>query len=314
MRVDPTELAAELRALRKGRGAQKPNIQEQVGPALRELCGISESDDAAAIRHKVTSRLADLARELPQDLRLAAVAALGLQEDTQQQFLKDRVRWLADRQQRDGRTIRRRIDQAMSLLAEVATSDIHAEPRKENRGWHTRRFEAVLRMDKPTPECLERRWIVAEQDGLDEIQVSITLPPGDDGPLDLLIEPYHGVALVARERRAANRFAFVLRLPRTLHAGDEHEYALVARVPDHQPMREHYVFVPERRCDEFDLRVRFDPDHGPDRIWSMAEVFHREIDERTPADLLELDRVGEVHLYFDDLIPGRGYGAQWSGA
>ena len=172
-------------------------------------------------------------------------------------------------------------------------------------------------MDKPTPECMDRRWIVAEDDGLDEIEVSLTLPPfGDadqDDALDLRAEAYFGVTLVRKERRAANRFVFSLVLPRPLAAGQEHQYSLITRLPANQPMRQHYVFFPERRCDDFDLRLRFDLDNPPVKVWRVAEAFHREID--LPVDgrpTLPVDRIGEAHLTFEHLRPGHGYGARWS--
>src|SRR5205823_7552443 len=85
------------------------------------------------------------------------------------------------------------------------------------------------------------------------------------------------------------------------------------RVPRDQLMRPHYVFTSPRRCDLFDLRVRFDPARLPDRVWRVSEAFHRDVDDPGPSDdLLTVDSAGELHVEFHDVRPGFGYGARWS--
>src|SRR4051812_49683529 len=44
MTVESTSLINELRALCRGQGVQAPGIDKQVGPALRDVCGISPAD------------------------------------------------------------------------------------------------------------------------------------------------------------------------------------------------------------------------------------------------------------------------------
>src|SRR5690349_4652961 len=85
------ELANELKMLRKGRGLQTPKLSDQVGPMLRQLCGITGTESAATLREKLSERLRNLADALPDDLRLAVTVALAIHQDTQQQFLQDRV-------------------------------------------------------------------------------------------------------------------------------------------------------------------------------------------------------------------------------
>jgi hypothetical protein len=308
-------LADELKTLRKGRGLQAPKLGDQVGPMLRELCGVGGNDSSATIREKLSRRLRNLADSLPDDLRLAVTIALALHPDTQQQFLQDRVQFLADLQKRDVRTIRRRIDEGFDLLAEIAAKPAGTQGSGTGLGWYIHSMEAILRMDKSTPESFERRTIVAEEEGLDTIQAMITLPrdrqyTGDEQHLNP--ELYFGATLLDAHRRTENRFAFELGLPEPLSIGDRHEYGLLLRVPDDQPMRTHYVFFPDRRCEQFRLRIRFDPKRAPSTIWRVSEVFHRDVDDNRPTDdLLTVDQVGEVNLSFQHLLPGHGYGAQW---
>jgi hypothetical protein len=83
--------------------------------------------------------------------------------------------------------------------------------------------------------------------------------------------------------------------------------------PTTLPLQKHYAYTPTTRCDRFHLRVRFDPGRAPERIWRVADAFHRDLDERTvEGEPVELDRCGDLRVDFDDLLPGYGYGIQWS--
>ncbi|ONI84527.1 hypothetical protein ALI22I_28655 [Saccharothrix sp. ALI-22-I] len=318
MPFSSADLATELRTLRKGRGMQAPRIGDEVGPALRELCAITESDSHASIRDKVGNKLHTLSEKLPDDLRTIFRTTLALHGDTQGQFLNDRVKLLANKFTRDVRTIRRRMDEAFDLLAENA---IATEPRGQRSSaghdWYVQRFEAVLRLDRTTPECFERRTIVAEHDGLDRIRVSITLPlptgTHGHGLPELHVEPYFGAELIGRQRHPGNRFVFELRLPVTLSAGESHEYGLVMRLPDGQGMRPHYVFFPERPCEAFDLRVRFPLTNTPAEVQLVPGVFHRAIDDpASSGGTVPVDAVHEVHVTFSNLMSGYGYGLRWA--
>ncbi|HYS37096.1 MAG TPA: hypothetical protein VEO01_15860 [Pseudonocardiaceae bacterium] len=316
MSVGPSELANELKTLRKGRGLQAPRLAEQVGPKLRALCGIGENENAASIREKLTKQIRILASGLPEDLRHVVTIALALQPDVQHQFLRERVQSLAEQQRRDVRTIRRRMDEGFDLLAEIAARPIEDRPHGTARGWYVERFEAILRLDKTSPETYERRRIVSDADGLDVLKPTQTQPRDRSQPdHDLNVEAHFGVTLLGKRKVTESRFAFELALPAPLDIGQKHEYGLIVRVPENQLMEPHYVLFPERRCDEFELRIRFDLDRLPSQIWRVDEVFHRDIDENRPtADLLTIDGVGEVHLSFRNLLPGHGYGAQWTAA
>lgn len=313
------ELTNELKILRKGRGLQTPKLIEQVGPMLRQLCGIASTDGSAMVREKLTDRLRILSDQLPDDLRLTVMIALALQPDTQQQFLQDRVQFLAGVQKRDVRTIRRRMDDGFELLAEIAMKAPETGARGSGFAWYIDRVESILRLDKQTPECFERRTIVAERDGLDTVQAMITVPRDTDrrapGEQDLQPELYFGATLLRRQRKHEQRFVYDLGLPRPLMAGDRHEYGMIFRIPPDQPMRDHYVLFPDRRCEEFRLRIRFDQAGLPAKLWRVVEAFHRDVDDRTPTEpLLSVDRIGEITLTFHGLLPGHGYGAQWLSA
>jgi hypothetical protein len=312
-----TDLVRELKTLRKGRGLFVGQIGERVGPALRRACGVASGDGPAEIRRKVTEWLQNLASSLPEDLRVAVTAAFALERDVQMPFYQDRVRWAAEALHRDDRTVRRRIDEGIERIAELACSrgglDAAADAAA---GWHTVELRTFLVLDQPEPEAYELRRVVADRDRLSELDLAMTLTadpgrkPADES--DLRIDIFAGGRIVERRMEAADRFGFVIALPRELHRGETHELFVRFRAAG-GPIQPHYVCVPKHRCDLFDLRIRFDLNHLPKMIWRLIDAFQRDIDDPLPAgEVLPPDPAGEIHTTFRQLNPGHAYGARWS--
>jgi hypothetical protein len=183
-------------------------------------------------------------------------------------------------------------------------------------GWYVESYHAVVVLDSGQPMTIERRVVVAEREGLDRLVLPWSLPragaPSDEH--DMHVRVLYGGRIVQKERESDSRFRMVLVLPRALRAGETHEYGLLIEVPPAQAMRTHYIYIPATRCDFFDLRVRFGLDAPPDRVWRVADAFHRDVDERRlDSDLLTIDAAGEVHVQFSDIALGHGYGIQWGG-
>jgi hypothetical protein len=93
-----------------------------------------------------------------------------------------------------------------------------------------------------------------------------------------------------------------LRLPRPLMAGETQEFSLDVRIPRIQPMRPVHQFRTSRRCDRFDLVVRFHPDHLPVEVNGIGNA----VDEPV------VNSVGEVEMTFHDVIPGSDCGIRWT--
>ena len=309
-----TALVGELKVLRRGRGLQAANIDAEIGPLIRRACNISADDGPDVIRRKVRFTLTEMASRLSVEQRLPVLAALGLEAFPGESFAS-RVEHVADLNNKTPRTIRRHVDAGFEQLAEAMSR--MASPSEEPRrtGWYLHRLEAILRMRSNSPECFERRTIVANEDGLDEVTTSITVPRVTNTVArgyDLYIEPYFGVRLLSMERVSDTRFLFRFALPRRLQIGESYQFGVVSRIPPGQPMRSHYVFFPGVVCDEFDLRIRFDPDCLPRDLWRVENVLYPDLDNGpVPGETIALDKAGEVHLMFDDLMLGYGCGAQW---
>jgi len=173
-------------------------------------------------------------------------------------------------------------------------------------------------LDQPNPEAFEWRRIVSNQDGLTEIDLAFTLtavPAAGVEPADparLNISMLYGGTLVPKEMAAARRFSFSVQLPSPLDRGRQSEFALRFHVPDGQAMRPHYVCVPRERCALFDLRVRFDRDRSPLKVWQLVKTFQNDIDDAGgQGEIVSLDTAGELHPAIRGPDPGFAYGARW---
>jgi hypothetical protein len=313
-------IAAEIRALRKGRGVSAGDLGRRLGPHLEELAGRPAASAVAGdLRQALAGELSDCAARLPPDLRTAVLVSLGLTAETRQMaHFGDRVWWLAERCGYTYRTGLRRIDAAEQLLAEQIAGDLR---RRRGRtaaapaGWYLDEFRAVLRLDTATPESHEHRRLVATRAGLSEVVAWLDVPRSPGKPrIGLCAEVAYGGRLVRREEpgSSSSRFQFVIELPVQLQPGDTHDYGLILRVPPGEQMRSHYLFTPECRCDTIDLRVRFHPGHLPVWVRQVEAETVRMFDDAQPGgESLSLDAAGEVHVRFQNPAMYLGYGLQW---
>jgi hypothetical protein len=313
------KLVAELRTLRKGRGLFVGQISERVGPGLRIACGVSEGDGPAEIRRKVSSSLEQWASGLPDDLRIALMAAFAIDRDARLPFYQDRVRWAAEKIHRDDRTARRRIDEGIDRIAELAAS--MAEPthaptsNASETGWHTSELRIALALDQAVPEAFEFRSIVADSDRLSELDLAVTLTHDRENPIEVdavSVDVFYGGTLIRKTLETRDRIGLVLALPETLSRDGRHDFAIRYRVHNGR-MQPHYVCVPKHRCDVFDLRVRFGIEQRPAQVWRLCDMFQRDVDDPTQTgEILPANAAGEVHTTFRQLTPGRAYGVRWS--
>lgn len=302
----------ELVRLRRGRGMLGEGVHARVGRGLRGLCGVAADDDAVACRGKLTERLSEALTRLPEDMRVVASVGLGLDPGSGQRFLEHRLAWLAEQRQYSARTMGRRLDEALRLLAEQLIKDAE---RPDSNGWYVQSLKVVLRLDMESPETLEERVIVATVDGLAELSASISVPRHRDDPSSAHVldtELVYGGALRLQDHPSESQFRRVISLPKPLRAGERHEYALRTRIPPGQLMVPHYMHVPLRRSDFFQLRVRFNTARLPSSVWLLTEVPPAVIYDREPAArVLTPDRFGEVCAAFDNPRQGFAYGIRW---
>jgi len=288
------ELVRELKRLRKGRGVLAGGIQQRVGPAVRAACDIDAGDGPVAVRRKLTARLTELAEQLPEDLRLATLVAFAIDPGARQGLYQDRVRWVAIRMERDERTVRRRVDEAISQVAELA-----AGAASRFGGWRTAELSVAVALDQDRPEVLEQRRIVAEQDGLRELELVAPIPLGQSD-----VQVLYGGTLVADDQ-----VGFTLALPAPVAKEERHDLAVRFLLPTRQAMRPYLLCVPKRPCERFDLRLRFRRDGLPPTVFALHGASGE--DPLHDGRQQPVDRAGEVHVRFHQLTPGLAYGARW---
>jgi hypothetical protein len=298
------DLVRELKSLRKGRGVLAGRIGDRVGPTLRATCGVSEGDAPGAIRRKVSARLSELAGRLPADLRLATLAAFAIDAEARLPLYQDRVHWAAVRMERDPRTVRRRVDEAINHLAELAADVPRSRPGGPPGGWRTTELHTVLTLDRPLPEVIERHRVVADRDGLREL--SLTPPRPLDRP-GLDVRVLYGGTLVARPGPTPT-----LALPSSVDGGGSHDFAIRFRPPAAHVLRSYFVHVPWHPVDLLDLRVRFGGTSTPPRVWVLDGAhWHDGADRADRGHRHPVDRAGEIHVRFRHLMPGLAYGVRW---
>lgn len=310
-----SQIAAEIRSLRKGRGIRARDLQQRVGPNLRELAGDPQGD-VSDLRRSLASELTASAAKLPDDLNAAVLASLGLTEQTMQmEHFGDRVTWVAERANRNERTILRRIDEAEKLLAEEISTELRSRRGRvasTANGWYLDEFRTVLRLDTPAPESHERRRIVSTRPGLSEVMAWLDVPRDHDQPrMNLQAEVLVGGRLVRKADPAGSRHAFFVELPEPLAAGETHEYEIILRVPPDEPMQSHYIFMPEYQCNAFDLTVRFDLARPPAWIRVVSGETVRMFEPAHPGEPVSLNGAGEAHVRFSNPVMYLGYGLQW---
>ena len=310
------QIAAEIRALRKGRGMQAGDLEERLGPLLTELAIGPRNSDHALRRHKLMSEVTTCCAHLAADLRDAILASLALSSETRQMaYFKDRVSWLASHLRYEYRTALRRIDTAEQLLSEEIAREL---TRRRGRtatapdGWRLEELKTLVRLDTPTPEAYEQRRIVATRPDLTEVVAWMDVPPGPGQSRGAVsVEVLYGGRLERKEQPSSSRFQFVVQLPTPLQPGQEHEYGLLLRIPEGELMRPHVIFSPECQCDIYDLRVKFGADDRPAWIRRVDGETVRMLDTAEPADDLALDEAGEIHLRFHNPTMYLCYGLQW---
>lgn len=314
------QLVAELKRLRQRGALNSPNLADMIGSLLRSTMGLDVDSSPPQLREALRRELVKLAGQLPDELQLAVLTIYGLTEEsaTTGNF-EQRLKLVAEQINRNPKTAVRRVNEALEVMARAALAT-HREQRTGHPGspWCTATLHTSVVLDRGFPQVYERRRIVVPADEVEEIEleVSVPTPPirgGEIPPESTGIEILHGGSLQVRQRRSSARLGYVLRLPHKLARHEEHEFFLHFRFTEQDSMRPFYVCTPNFPCELFDLHVKFDPEHLPNRIWQIAGLPPFEVeDEFAPREPAEADPCSEVHFTFTDLTPNRSFGVAWS--
>lgn len=310
-----TDLTGEFTVLRRGWGLHRPAVHSLIGPAVAGWADIPPDCPNAEIRRLVNAAVAQIPEsDLLADERRVVLVALALDRDLQAAKLSARTELLASEFHWSERTARRRIDDAFAKLAQVIARRV--DPSDPERGWAVRQLRVLVRLDRPAPEVIEERTIVATRDGLDRIVARFSVPRRPDGAdvdRDVHADIQHGARIVAQNRQGTSHFRYILELPRPLARNESHTYSIVFQVRDGLPISDHYVFSPLISCSLFETRIRFSAARRPVAVWQTERAFPRTLPHHGVPDgpILPLDRADEVHARFDRPEQGFSYGVCW---
>lgn len=313
------EFEDELKRLSARRGLDSHDILERTGPLLRLICGIDPETGPAQARELLKAGLLELGRPLPADLREAAHAGFGIGEEFRLPTYTARIDKIASPAGLDLRTITRRFEKGRRMMAQNAVLPPRPpvpRPTHAPGPWHTADLHVSVTLDLPVPEVVETRRIVADEDGLETVELAVSLAPpagwNGGGTLhDLGLDLLYGGEIVERVMKSPNRIGFVLRLPHPLGRNKDHEYAFRVRFTPDRPMAPYYVCTPNYRCERFRLRVRFS-NRLPDSVWRLRETLPIEVTESWETrEAVSPDPCGEVYGEFFDLKPRLSYGFAW---
>ena len=314
-RDDRRAVLEELKALRRGRGLHGRDVGAQIGPLLSAVAGIREDMDLGQRRQRLIEKIEATMMYLPAELETSARAALGLHPDARFRFLAERMTWLAHDLDRNERTAARRVDDALSLLAEhlVTARDESTSPESEFApvGWYVEYQQSTVMLHRDPVRLHEIRRIRCTRDGLDALTVSWSIPPVPGHELQAEMV-FGGDLHKDTENSSSTYWTGQVTLPRPLQAGEVHTCELIVTTLPRQHFVPYFVLSPFRRCDEFVVRVKFAPEHRPEEIWRLDQVPFTLIHENQPVgDPLDLDGAGEIVSRFLKLQSGFSYGLRW---
>lgn len=312
--ITADSLDAELALLRRGHGIAGADA-DKLGPALRRLAGVSDDTPTFFVRSAVLKLLLPVIDRLPRNDAVVAQAMYGL-DDLAGPRLSERLLIVADRLSVSERTVNRFARRVNREIAERLSAGSAADPDSDEvPTWHVTEMSALVRLDGPAPIVIERRRIIAERDGLEQVEMRASLPrrihrEGRAG--ELFFDVIQGAQLLTSERLSDSHYRYTLGLPRPLAAGETHEYATSLSVLTADDMRPYYVFTPLWRCERFDVRLRFDPQNLPQQVTLIEGVPPRVLDDEVfQGKSLTVDAVGETHVSFDQPRLGFSYGISW---
>lgn len=308
------KLREEIATLCHGWGLQRTDLYQRIGPAVARWADVppNAADAPRRVKQAVLRLLPHKANT--ESDAFAVRVGLALQPEYSHRTLTARLQAASDQLHVSTRTLRRRIEAGIADLAGQAAEE--TEPFDPHRGWAVEVFRALVLLDRPQPEAIEERTIVAVADGLRRLVIRFSLPRTGlllDEEREVEVEVQHGALLVHRYREGQGHFCFELELPVTLNRGDKHSFAMVVRVTDGKPIRDYYTYTPLNSCTSCEIRVRFAADRLPKALWRIEEAVPRVLADLgvTGADELRLDGVGEISQRFTRLHQGFGYGIGW---
>ena len=303
--MDRSQIARDLARLRRGRGVSRPDLVTAVGPELREALDVDSGVTSVELQGRLVTLLGEATMLLAPDLGRLAAAAFGL---TSREATMSARLALADFQDRDARTWRRRLAQADQMLADQLVAQAQRRRRRMRDGWYWASYRMVVDASGPRPVFTTYRTLVATVDGLDEVQEQITLP-SDHELSQVGIEALSGCRHRASESVSAHGWRLSFALPHPLAMGDEHQIGVRFTWPGRDWIQPLAASIPVRTIEQLDVEVFFGSPRECRRSWVL--------DGALPTAFLDPPRHDQiveaetVSAHFDAVQRGLLYGIAW---
>lgn len=302
-------LGMELRAMRRGLGIYDGRLPARMGGTAKRVFAVAPADPITTVRWKVIAGLERAMTRLPAHER--DVLAVAFNYNARKVAYRHRLEGYGETCGVGERTARRWADRSTAVLAQ-ALLDTGAPPLRG--AWWTEHLAMTMVLDRPRVELLEVRRVVAAED-VSEVPVSFHVTGLSASQLveHASFEVFYGGSLRIVGPESSARLGLTMKLPRTLHAGDAHEYAVLIRLPAEHAPAPHFVCVPRHPCVKAELRVRF-PHHAvPDGLTRVADVHEQDVDDPVVAGTaVEVNAASEVHVDFAYPVPGLASGLRWT--
>ncbi|TQM85280.1 hypothetical protein FHX81_7759 [Saccharothrix saharensis] len=301
-------LAIELRAMRRGLGIHDARLPARMGSTAKRVFAVTDADSTTTVRWKVTGALEKALVRLLTHERGILTAAFNLSAENV--LYRHRVEQYGKESGVGERTARRWADRSTEILAQVLLDT--GVPGVRSTLW-TDHLAMTLALDRSRAELLEVRRIVTAED-VSEIPLSLHVAGLSSGDLarHASFEVFHGGSLRIVGPESSSRLGLALKLPRILHAGEAHEYAMLVRLPARYAPAAHFVYVPPHTCTRVEIRVRFPHDAVPRGLTSIIDVHHQDVDDPAAGGVaVDMNDASEVHVEFAHPTPGLASGIRW---
>ena len=312
------QLIHELGSLHRGRGIRRPRIAQSVGPHLREALGLTPDRPDAEATRQLYGGLQDASKSLPSDL--ATVFRLAAAISSDEPTLTQRLALAVGHLDRGERTVQRRLHAANAMVASVLVERIQRDRADRDHlapgGWHVESMSSTLDLGLSCPEFTGQRTIVAGH-RLSLLTDAFSIPWNGLGaePEPVELEAVDGCSVASFERRSASSWRYQLQLPRTLNAGERHQYTIAVRVPTRTFIKPYSVMVPLRHCRHFDTTIHFDPSRPACAVWRIDGLPVAALEDvDSGVELSRQETATTIRASFTELTSGLAYGLRWQEA
>lgn len=305
-------MAIEIGVLLRGRGLRSPALAQRVGPALRAALHMEATSTETEVRDRVIAALRAASESLPADLRAAFQLAAGFTSD--RPLLSDRVSQAGDLLDRDVRTIRRRLIQAQSGIADVLARGSRPQPHQEE-AWYIETMDSVLDLRGEGAVVRAEKVIVPTQGDLVRIVERFSLP---DAPADLASAMHPSITVLdggtlAEVTRRGSVWHYEVDLNSPLAAGLPQRIVTEFRLASTSLLRPILCMVPIRPCRRFSVRIHFGHPPIANGVWRVDGEYPTMLsDEPEAGAALMLPPDGTVDADFSGLRAGLAYGLRWA--